>query len=331
MPRSRQCSLSFLWLLSAAALAGCGSPAHGNGPSAPVAEDADPGGHGGGAGGASPADARTTADGAGAAADAQTGDGGSGGSAPDAGAGSGSDGGAGPVDGGGPPAARFSFFVTSLAAMRELSGSQNGFGGDLRFGEATGLAGADKICRTIAEKALPGAGQKTWRAFLSASTGGGPNGGPSNAIDRIGEGPWYDRMGRLVSMNRAGLLAGPRPQAAPEIVNDLPNENGIPNKQGTDNHDTLTGSDKMGRFTGATSDTCNDWTSAAAATGRPHLGHTWPRNPGSISSGAHWIYDHTAPGCAPGVNIGSSGGTGGSGTVGGGGGYGGIYCFALSP
>jgi hypothetical protein len=214
--------------------------------------------------------------------------------------------------------------------MRELSGSQQGFGGDLRFGEATGLAGADKICRTIAEKAVPGAGQKTWRAFLSASAGG-PGGGPVHAIERVGEGPWYDRMGRLFSMNRQGLLAGPRPQGDPAVVSDFPNELGVPNKQGTDNHDTLTGSDKQGRFAGASmAVTCNDWTSAVGATGRPMIGHAWPRNPGSLGNGGHWISDHSAPGCAPGVNI-TSGGGGGGATVGGGGGYGGIYCFALTP
>ena len=59
------------------------------------------------------------------------------------------------------PGEHFSFFVTSLEAMRELSGSQDGFGGDLRYGEADGLTGADKICREIAESSLPGAGQKT--------------------------------------------------------------------------------------------------------------------------------------------------------------------------
>jgi hypothetical protein len=213
--------------------------------------------------------------------------------------------------------------------MRELSKSQDGFGGDLRFGEATGLAGADKLCATIAERGLAGAGQKTWRAFLSASTGG-PNGGPTNAIDRIGEGPWYDKMGRLFSMNKAGLLAGPRPAGDAQVVNDFPNESGVPNKMGTDNHDTLTGSTKTGQFGGAGA-ACNDWTSAVAATGQPMIGHAWPRNPGNLNSGGHWISDHRAPGCAPGVNITSSGGGGGTGTVGGGGGYGGIFCFALTP
>ncbi|KFE64865.1 hypothetical protein DB31_1883 [Hyalangium minutum] len=88
----------------------------------------------------------------------------------DAGADGSTDGGG--SDGGTSDGSRpFSFFVTSLEAMRQLSGSQNGFGGDLRFGEATGLEGADKICRTIAEMSEPGAGQREWRAFLSTSTG----------------------------------------------------------------------------------------------------------------------------------------------------------------
>src|SRR6185369_7030314 len=45
----------------------------------------------------------------------------------------------------------FSFFVTSLAAMVRLSGVPEGFGGDLRYGQSDGLAGADKICTEIAE------------------------------------------------------------------------------------------------------------------------------------------------------------------------------------
>jgi hypothetical protein len=76
-----------------------------------------------------------------------------------------------------PPAgAQFSFFVTSLAAMRKLSGSQDGFGGDLRHGERPGLAGADKICTEIAEWPCPAPGPRSWRAFLStvAAAHGGP-------------------------------------------------------------------------------------------------------------------------------------------------------------
>lgn len=222
---------------------------------------------------------------------------------------------------------RFSFFVTSLEAMRRLSNNMNGFGGDLRFGETTGLAGADKICREIAKMAMPGAEAKTWRAFLSATTGG-TNGGPVNAIDRIGTGPWYDRMGRLIAMSKADLMQT-RPRGADAaIANDLPNELGIPNRQGVDNHDTLTGSNTQGMLMSTSpGSTCNDWTSAVGSTGKPMLGHSWP-----AGSGMSWIQAHAAAGCAPSVHLEQTGppapGTDG---VGSGGGYGGIYCFALTP
>jgi hypothetical protein len=239
---------------------------------------------------------------------------------------------AAPEGGGG---VKFSFFVTSLVAMRRLSRSQDGFGGDLRYGEATGLAGADKICAEVAELALPGAGAKPWRAFLSA-TAGGPNGGPVHAIDRVGDGPWYDRLGRLVAANKADLLH-PRPRGAdPAIVNDLPNEHGIPNhKDGApgcidfwcpNNHDVLTGTNELGRLYSTNPDsTCNDWTSAEPQ-GRPWCGHSWPRE----VSGVNWMSSLAEGGCAPGVNLIERGGARMP-TVGSGGGYGGIYCFALVP
>ena len=95
--------------------------------------------------------------------------------------------------------AKFSFFVTSIEAMRKLSGNQNGFGGDLRYGQADGLAGADKICTEIAESSMAGSSAKVWRAFLSTTTG-------VNAVDRVGSGPWYDRLGRLVADSKANLI-----------------------------------------------------------------------------------------------------------------------------
>ena len=241
--------------------------------------------------------------------------------------------------GAGGATARFSFFVTSLGAMRTLSGSQNGFGGDLRFGETgagAGLRGADKICATIAEMSMPGSGAKGWRAFLSASTDGAGS-GAVNAIDRVGAGPWYDRMGRLVAMNRAGLMMT-RPQGDSIIVNDLPNENGIPNHTDgapgctgnacPDNHDTLTGSTTAGALMGTgTASTCADWTSAASSGGRPGLGHSWP-----ASSGMSWMQAHSAAGCTPSVSLTQAGGPPAGATgVGDGGGYGGIYCFAVTP
>jgi hypothetical protein len=221
---------------------------------------------------------------------------------------------------------RFSFFVTSLEAMRQLSGNTNGFGGDLRYGMASGLDGADKICQTIATN--EGFGNKTWRAFLSVTAG------PVNAIDRVGAGPWYDRLGRLVATGVSGLIAGDRPDGDATVVADLPNEKGVQEhtaNSSVDDHDTLTGSSRQGRLYSTTlTSTCNDWTSAVGSTGRPMAGHSWPGGPSQ-----NWIQGHTMAGCAPGICLTQSGGGCStacpSGGVGCEGGYGAIYCFALSP
>jgi hypothetical protein len=213
-----------------------------------------------------------------------------------------------------------------------LSGSQKGFGGDLRFGKPDGLSGADEICRRIAELGMTGAGQKTWRAFLSVTAG--PDGMPVNAIDRIGNGPWYDRMGRIVGMTKADL-ANPRPRgASPLIINDLPNEHGIPNgfpvpgQRRVDNHHTMTGSKADGTlYRMNKADTCQDWTSAMGAGGKPRCGLSWPR-----FTNDHWISWGFEGGCAPGYNlIEGAGPTEGGMAVGSNGGYGGFYCFALQP
>jgi hypothetical protein len=236
------------------------------------------------------------------------------------------------------PTAKFSFFVTSLAALQKLSGSQNGFGGDLRFGETgagAGLRGADKICATIAETSMKGASAKKWRAFLSVSAD--ENGKQVNAIDRIGDGPWYDRLGRLLAPTKSDLL-NTRPQNGDSAIrDDLPNEEGIPNHQPdptqpkVDNHHMLTGSSTSGTLQ-SSSATCQDWTSSSGSSGQPRCGMAWPRGSMGGSSGSHWISGFTAPGCVAGVDIQSSGGAPpGSNTVGAGGGYGGFYCFALTP
>lgn len=220
--------------------------------------------------------------------------------------------------------AKFSFFITSLNAMVKLSGSDKGFGGDLRYGEATGLAGADEICKTVAEGAVPGAGQKGWHAFLSTTT--------VNAKTRIGEGPWYDRKERLVALTLTDLLNTRPVGADAAISNDLPDENGVPIKSLGDNHDILTGSNASGEYDGrGLGNTCNDWTTTVASTGKPTIGHSWPRSGGGGGgSASSWLNAHTAPGCGAGVNLANNGG--GSGTcVGCAGGYGAIYCFAMTP
>jgi hypothetical protein len=245
---------------------------------------------------------------------------------------------------------RFSFFVTSLTALQALSMSASGFGGDLRYGETgpgAGLRGADRICAAIAERSMPGASRKQWRAFLSAVNGG--DGMPVHAINRIGSGPWYDRLGRLLANNTSELLADRPTMADPSIRNDFPNEDGVPNHrpdptQGqVDNHDMLTGTNATGMLYSNTA-TCLDWTSARgvpAEEGRPRVGHSWPRDPRGMlprdggmggSNGAHWISSLDEAGCAPGVSLIEMGPPILSmPTVGSGGGYGGFYCFALMP
>ena len=69
---------------------------------------------------------------------------------------------------------KMSFFVTSAGS---------GKGADLG-----GLAGADKLCQSLAQAA--GAGNRTWHAYLSTSASGST--AAVNARDRIGRGPWYN-------------------------------------------------------------------------------------------------------------------------------------------
>ena len=222
---------------------------------------------------------------------------------------------------------KFSFFVTSMVAMRKLAKSDNGFGGDLRYGQADGLTGADKICSEIAESSMPGASAKQWHAFLSTSK--------VSAADRIGQGPWYDRTGRVVALTLADLLQDRPNGANPAIKQDLPNETGTPNhrpdptKPVDDNHHTLTGSNPQGKLYSATA-TCLDWTSSEkdnVKTGRPRIGFSW-----SISNRTNWMSGQDEGGCGAGVAVEENGpGDPSNPIVGSGGGYGGIYCFALTP
>ena len=77
--------------------------------------------------------------------------------------------------------ASMSFFVTSSGV---------GKGADL-----SGLEGADRHCQQLAQTA--GAGNRTWRAYLSTQ---GADGHPAvNARDRIGRGPWQNAKGVIIA------------------------------------------------------------------------------------------------------------------------------------
>ena len=82
---------------------------------------------------------------------------------------------------------QMTFFVTS---------ANPGKGGDLG-----GLAGADAHCKALATAV--GAGNHTWRAYLSTQ---GAN--AVNARDRIGKGPWRNAKGEVVAKDLADLHEG---------------------------------------------------------------------------------------------------------------------------
>ena len=235
---------------------------------------------------------------------------------------------------------KFSFFLLSQAALQLDSGKTDGYGGDLG-----GITGADAICQRIAEKSSPCQKSRTWHAFLSTST--------VNAKDRIGTGPWYDRLGRTLATNLTNLLTERPTGADPTITNDFPNEDGVPNHSpdGTlvDNHEILTGtgpdgnvytqSATSGGFPGGDTScgptgqetwsveaaTCWGWTSKEGK-GCPRVGHSWPR----VGSGVGWISVWNEGGCAPGGTVAETLGLDGTRRVGSAGGYGGFYCFAVT-
>lgn len=85
-----------------------------------------------------------------------------------------------------------SFFVTSTGLGR---------GADLG-----GIEGADKHCQSLA--AAAGAGDRTWRAYLSSQGKTLSDTNVVHARDRIGAGPWYNAKGALIASNVEELHSG---------------------------------------------------------------------------------------------------------------------------
>ncbi|MDY0038449.1 MAG: lectin [Zoogloea oleivorans] len=201
-----------------------------------------------------------------------------------------------PADAPKPP---LGFFVTS---------SGLGKGADLG-----GLSGADAHCQKLASAV--GAGNRTWRAYLSTQAA---NGQPAvNARDRIGKGPWANAKGAIVANNVAHLhgdtvelgqlgsnvhrLTTLTEKGTPiKGVGETPNE-----------HDILTGSRPDGTaYTDAADHTCKNYTSSAAD-GSAQVGH-FDRTGGGNTS---WNSAHGSRGCSQENLV----GTGGAGL---------LYCFA---
>jgi hypothetical protein len=194
------------------------------------------------------------------------------------------------------PPPPMSFFVTSAGS---------GHGANLG-----GLAGADKICQTLATAA---GSTKTWHAYLST---GGPN--AVNARDRIGNGPWYNAKGEKIANNLADLHGDTLELA--RLGNNLGKISGLTEKGATINgrgdtpnqHDMLTGSQTDGTAFKDTADhSCGNWTSEA--TGTAQLGH-FDRSGANNQS---WNSAHPSRGCSQ-DNLVSTGGAGL------------FYCFAIN-
>ena len=172
-----------------------------------------------------------------------------------------------------------------------------------------GLAGADRHCQSLA--AAVGAGNRTWRAYLSTTASGGQS--AVNARDRIGSGPWYNYAGVMVARD----------------LDDLHSENSKLGKEGSlsekgepingrgdqpNRHDIITGSNLDGTvFVGDGDTTCGNWTGNGEGSAR--VGHHDRQgggdNPTSFNSA------HSSRGCSQE----DLRGTGGDGL---------FYCFAIN-
>ncbi len=183
------------------------------------------------------------------------------------------------------------FFVTSVG-----SGKGADFGG---------LAGADKLCQSLASVA--GAGNRTWRAYLSTQ-----GAQAVNARDRIGAGPWQNAKGVVVAKNVADLHG----------TNNLTKQTALTEKGAVVNgrgdspnqHDILTGSQPDGTaFAGSDDRTCGNWTKSGE--GSAMLGHHDRMGLNEEPPAKSWNSSHPSRGCSDDA-LRSTGGAGF------------IYCFA---
>jgi hypothetical protein len=214
------------------------------------------------------------------------------------------------------PMAAAAVAVIAATASFEVSAQQNqmtffvtsaGSGAGANLG---GLAGADKQCQTLA--AAAGAGNRTWRAYLSA---GARDGQPAvNARDRIGSGPWRNAKGEVIATSVADLHSDnnkiTKETALTEKGAQVPGVGDTPNQ-----HDILTGSAADGTLmVGEGDTTCGNWTSTSAD-GAAQVGHHDRRG---LNAGVNsWNAVHASRGCSQ-ENLVATGGSGR------------LYCFAAN-
>ena len=186
-----------------------------------------------------------------------------------------------------------SFFITSAGP---------GDGANLE-----GLAGADRHCQMLAEAV--GAGDRTWRAYLSAAATASSE--AVHARDRIGSGPWYNAAGVLVARDVAHLHSDDNNLTKQTALTE---SGEVVNGRGDDpnRHDILTGSQLDGTaFPGDDDTTCGNWTSSGD--GSAQVGHHDRQGGGAHPTS--WNSAHGSRGCSQS----DLQGTGGDGL---------FYCFA---
>jgi hypothetical protein len=193
-----------------------------------------------------------------------------------------------------------SFFITSAGT---------GKGADLG-----GLDGADAHCQSLAKAA--GAGDRTWRAYLSTQAAALNDPKADHARDRIGAGPWYNAKGVLIAksvddLHSAGSNLN-KETALDEKGGRVNNRTDKPNK-----HDILTGSRPDGTaFPPGFGDmTCGNWTKSGAD-GSAMIGHFDRAGPVDHAWAVSWNSSHPTRGCSQDGLI----STGGAGL---------LYCFAV--
>lgn len=197
---------------------------------------------------------------------------------------------------------KMSFFITS-------AGPGNG-------GNLGGLEGADRHCQQLAKAA--GAGDRTWRAYLSTQGAALNDANVVHARDRIGSGPWFNAKGAMIARNVEDLHS-----ANAKVTKDtaLDEKGNIVNGRTEDpnRHDILTGSRPDGTAYPPSPPfndmTCGNWTrggdEGAAMTGHHDragpVGHAWA---------ASWNSAHMSRGGCSQTALRSTGGDGL------------LYCFA---
>jgi hypothetical protein len=201
---------------------------------------------------------------------------------------------------------------SNTAAPTEQLGSMSFFVTSTRSktGNLGALLAADSLCQSLATAA--GAGNRTWRAYLSVERDADNGNQPTNARSRIGVGPWFNAKGVMVASDLTELHA--RKGNSTVFID----EKGQPiNGQWTGSpspveHDIMTGSAADGTLLPGL--TCGDWTSDSATT-VGQVGHSDGFGPNQDTSGSlsSWNSAHTNQNCS---NTAPRGGAGR------------IYCFA---